>query len=91
MKHNQTLFKPYLHCFTAWWGSKSKILKRDGTHCEEENQRQGEKNQKLLNCLHPWKISASRLDLAVKSDIVKSGKVNIVKTYKDLGLRYHGC
>ena len=45
----------------------------------------------IPSSIHPWIISASELDLAVKSDIVKSGKVNLVKTYKDLGLSYHGC
>ena len=35
--------------------------------------------------------SACKSDLAVKSGVVKSGKINIVKAYEILGPRYHGC
>ena len=37
------------------------------------------------------KNGACKSGLAVKSGVVKSGKVNIVKTYKNLGPRYPGC
>ena len=37
------------------------------------------------------KNSACKSGLAVKSGVVKSGKINIVKTYKILGLKHHGC
>ena len=37
------------------------------------------------------KISAYKLGLTVKSGVVKSGKINIVKTCKNLGPRYPGC
>ena len=35
--------------------------------------------------------SACKSDLAVKSGVVKSGKINIAKAYKNLGPRYPGC
>ena len=37
------------------------------------------------------KDSACKSGLAVKSGVVKSGKINIVKVYKILGPRDHGC
>ena len=37
------------------------------------------------------KNSACKSGLAVKSGVVKSGKINIVKACKNLGLRYPGC
>ena len=37
------------------------------------------------------KNKACKSGLAVKSGVVKSGKINIVKTYKILGLKHHGC
>ena len=36
------------------------------------------------------KNSTRKSGLAVKSGVVKSGKINILKTYKDLGPRHHG-
>ena len=35
--------------------------------------------------------SACKSGLAVKSGVDKSGKINIVKAYKNLGPRYPGC
>ena len=37
------------------------------------------------------KNSARKSGFAVKSGVVKSGKINIVKAYKNLGPRYAGC
>ena len=37
------------------------------------------------------KNSAFESGLAAKSVVVKSGKINIVKAYKNLGPRYAGC
>ena len=37
------------------------------------------------------KNSTCTSGLAVKSGVVKSGKINIVKAYKILGPRHHGC
>ena len=37
------------------------------------------------------KISACKLGLTVKSGVVKSGKINIVKAYKILGPMHHNC
>ena len=37
------------------------------------------------------KNSACKPGLTVKSGVVKSGKINIVKAYKNLGPTYHGC
>ena len=34
---------------------------------------------------------ACKSGLAAKSGVVKSGKINIVKAYKILGLKHHGC
>ena len=35
--------------------------------------------------------SACKSGLAAKSGVVKSGKINIAKAYKNLGPRYPGC
>ena len=37
------------------------------------------------------KISACKSGLAVKSGVVKLGKINTVKAYKILGPKHHGC
>ena len=37
------------------------------------------------------KNSACKSGLAVKSGVVKSEKINIVKAFKILGPRHHGC
>ena len=37
------------------------------------------------------KNSACKSDLTVKSGVVESGKINIVKAYKILGPWHHGC
>ena len=37
------------------------------------------------------KKNACKPGLAVKSGVVKSEKINIVKAYKILGPRHHGC
>ena len=37
------------------------------------------------------KNSACKSGLAVKSGVVKSGKINIVKAHKISGPRHHGC
>ena len=37
------------------------------------------------------KNNAYKSGLAVKSGVVKSGKINIVKAYKILGFKHHGC
>ena len=37
------------------------------------------------------KNHACKSGFAVKSDVVKSGEINIVKAYKNLGPRHHGC
>ena len=37
------------------------------------------------------KNNAGKSGLAVKSGVVKSGKIDIIKTCKNLGPRYPGC
>ena len=37
------------------------------------------------------KSSACKSGLAVKSGVVESGKINIVKAYEILGPKHHGC
>ena len=37
------------------------------------------------------KKGACKSGLAVKSDVVKSRKISIVKAYENLGPRYPGC
>ena len=37
------------------------------------------------------KNNAGKSGLAVKSGVVKSGKINIIKACKILGLRHHSC
>ena len=41
-----------------------------------------------VNFLWDQKIKSG---LTIKSGVVKSVKINIVKTYKILGLKHHGC